>query len=75
MVELKERDIKTLISLVTEELNRVGRARENRGFRDPAYFYHLLDMRNRLLTLPPDEELPSTINDEDWQELLRGKSA
>ena len=75
MVELKERDIQTLISLVTEELDREGRAKENRGFRDPAYFYHLMDMRNRLLTLPFDEELPSSIRDEDWQEFFRGKNA
>ena len=70
-VELKKNDVKTLISLVTEEIDRVGEVKEKYGFYDPGYFYHLVDMRNRLMAMPLDEELPSSISDEEWQELLR----
>ena len=72
MVELRERDIKTLIGLITEEIDRVAEAREKHGVYDLAYFFHLVDIRNKLLALPSGGELPSTISDEDWAELLKG---
>ena len=72
-VELKKQDVKTLISLVTEEIDRVGEVKEKNGFNDPAYFYRLVDIRNRLMAMPLVEELPSSITDQEWQELLRAK--
>jgi len=49
----------------------VGEVKEKYGFYDPGYFYHLVDIRNKLMAMPLDEELPSSISDEEWQELLR----
>ena len=72
-VELKKHDIKTLIGLVTEETDRVGEAKERYGFCDLGYFYHLVDMRNKLLGMPLETELPSGFSDEEWQELFRGR--
>ena len=39
---------------------------------DLGYFYHLVDLRNKLLVMPADEALPSTVTNHEWQELLRG---
>ena len=50
----------------------MGEVKEKYGFYDPGYFYHLVDIRNRLMAMPLDEELPSSISDEEWQELLSG---
>jgi len=73
VVELKRRDIKTLIALVSQEIDRIGAAREKHGFYDSSHFYQLIDMRNKLLAMPSGEEPSSSISDEEWQELLRGK--
>lgn len=71
-VQLKENDIKTLISLVTERIDGVADVREKYGFYAPGYLLRLVDMRNRLKSMLSGEELPSSISDEEWQELLRG---
>jgi len=71
VVELKRNDVKTLIGLVTEELGRVGEVKDKYGFCDPGYFYPMVDIRNRLMAMPLDTELPPCISDEEWQELLR----
>ena len=73
MVELKKHDTKTLKGLVSGEIDRVGEARERHCFYDPGYFYHLIDIRNKLLAMPFAEEPPSSISDEEWWEFLRGK--
>jgi len=73
VVELTSPDIKILVGLVTEEIERIAEARERNGFYDLGFFYHLVDVRNRLLAMPVNEELPSIITDRDWQELLKGK--
>ncbi|MBA7470172.1 hypothetical protein ES707_05450 [subsurface metagenome] len=73
MVELKKQDIKTLLALVSQEIDRIGEAGEKHGFYDPGYFYHLIDVRNRLLAMPLDEEPALSISGEEWRELLRGK--
>ncbi len=56
MVELKKNDIKTLIGLVSEEIDRVGEAKKKHGFYDSGYFYHLIDIPNKLLAMPLDEK-------------------
>ena len=73
MVELKKHNTKALIALVSQEIDRVGEARKKQGFYDSGHFYHLIDIRNKLLATPLDEEPPSSISDEEWRELLRGK--
>jgi len=76
-VELKKNDIKTLIGLVTrridQEIGRVGNAKENFGFYDLGYFYHLIDIRNKLLAMPSGTEMPTGLSDEKLQRLLEGK--
>ena len=72
VVELTSPDIKILIGLVTEEIERIAEARKRKGFYDLGDFYHLVDVRNRLLTMPAGEEPSPTISDRDWQELLNG---
>ncbi len=42
MVEIKKQDTKTLIALVTQEIDRVGEARKKHGFCDSGYFYQLI---------------------------------
>ena len=56
MLELKKQDIKTLIGLVSQEIDRVGEAREKHGFYDSGHFYHLIDIRNKLMATPLDKE-------------------
>ena len=73
MVELKKHDIKRLIGLVSEEIDRVGEVKEEQGFYDAGYFYHLIEIRNKLLAMPLDEEPSPGISDEEWQELLRDR--
>lgn len=73
MVELKKHDIKTLIALVSQEIDRVGEGKKRHGFYDSGYFYHLIDIRNKLLAMPFGEEPSSSISDEEWQELLRAR--
>jgi len=58
-VGFKQNDIKTLINLVTSEIDRVGEAREKHGFSNPSYFYHLVDIRNRLLAMSPTSAKPA----------------
>jgi len=72
VVELTSPDIKILIGLVTEEIDRIAEARKRNGFYDLGVFYYLVDIRNRLLVMPVNEELPSIISDREWQELLNG---
>ena len=67
MVELKKNDIKTLIGLVSEEIDGVGEAKKKQGFYTSGHFYHLIDIRNKLLVMPLDEEPPSSISGEEWQ--------
>ena len=73
MVELKKHDTKTLIGLVSEEIDRVGETKKRHGFYDSGYFYHLIDIRNKLLAMPLDKEPPSSISEEERQELPVGK--
>lgn len=49
MTVLKRADIDLLITLVSEEIHRVGEAKERHGSGDPDYFYRLVDIRNKLL--------------------------
>ena len=73
MVEIKKDDIKTLIALVSGEIDRVGEARKKHGFCDPGYFYHLIDIRNKLLATPSDEEPILSISGEKRREVLRAR--
>jgi len=72
-VELKRDDIGLLISLSSKELDRVGEAKVEHGFCIPSYFYHLVDISNKLLAIPLDIELPSGFSDEEWQEFFGGE--
>ena len=63
-MELKRDDIGLLISLVTQDIDRAGEVKEEYGFCDPSYFYHLVDIRNKLLVMPVAKELPGGFNDE-----------
>ena len=56
MVEIKKDDTKTLIALVSQEIDRVGEARKKHGFYDSGHFYNLIDIHNKLLATPLDEE-------------------
>lgn len=71
--ELRKHNIKTLISLVTEEIGRVGEAKEKYGCGDPGYFYHLIDIRNRLMVLPLDAEPPPHLSDKALEKLFGGR--
>ena len=71
--ELRKHDIKTLINLVTEEVDRVGEAKEKYGCGDPGCFYHLIDIRNRLMAMPLGAEPPPHPSDEELEKLFRGK--
>ena len=73
-VELNKDDIKMLVNLVTAEIDKVGEAKEKHGFGDLGYFYHLVDIRNKLLCTPLSEDLPSGFSDGEWRELFGGKS-
>ena len=72
-VELKRVDIALLISLLTQEIQRVGEAKGKNGFYDPSYFYRLVDIRNKVLVMPVAEELPAGFSDKEWEELFTGK--
>ena len=75
-MELKQDDIGLVISLVSQEIGRVGKAKEKYGCCDPSYFYHLVDIRNKLLAVPLDtEQLPSGFSDKELQDLFEGKGA
>jgi len=71
MVELRKDDAKTLIDLVSQEINRVGEAKKKHGFYDSGHFYHLIDIRNRLMAAPLDEEPALSISGEEGREILR----
>ncbi len=73
MVELKKDDAKTLIALVSEEIDRLGEARKKHGFYDSGHFYHLIDIRNKLLATPLDEEPVLSISGEEGREILRAR--
>ena len=75
MSELKKHDAKTLISMVTLEMDRLGEAKEKCGCGDPGYFYHLIDIRNRLMALPLDAEPPPHPSDEELEKLFGGRGA
>jgi len=66
-------DVKTLIDLLTLEIDRLGEAKEKCGCGDPSYFYHLIDIRNRLLVLPPDAEPLPHLSDKELEKLFEGK--
>ncbi|GAH42735.1 unnamed protein product [marine sediment metagenome] len=65
-VELDKNSIKTLIGLITVEIERVGEAKEKYGFYDPGYFYKLVDIRSKLMAMPLAGELPSAFSNERW---------
>ena len=73
MVEIKKHDIKTLIGLVSGEIDRVGEARKKHGFYDSGHFYHLIDITNKLLVMPLDEEPALSISGEEGREILRAR--
>ena len=75
MSELRKHDIKTLISMVTLEMDRLGEAKEKCGCRDSGCFYRLIDIRNRLMALPLDAEPPPHPSDEELEKLFRGRGA
>ena len=70
-VELTKHHVGTLIGLVTEEIDRVTEAKEKHGSHDANYFYHLIDMRNKLLAMISEEELTASISEQEWKELLQ----
>jgi len=72
-VELKRDDIGLLISLLTQEVDRVGEVKEKYGSCDPSHFFHLVDMRNRLLAMPVAEELPAAFSDKEWEKFFTDK--
>ena len=74
MVEIKKQDIKTLIAVVSQEIDRVGEAKKKYGFYDSGHFYHLIDIRNKLMATPLDEEPRSSISGEQRREILRARS-
>ncbi|MEE9399198.1 MAG: hypothetical protein V3V23_02920 [Dehalococcoidales bacterium] len=74
MVELKKDDVRTLIALVSQEIDRVGEAKKKHGFCDPGYFYHLIDICNKLMVTPLDEELILSVSGEEGREILRARS-
>jgi len=43
------------------------------GFYDSGYFYHLIDIRNKLMATPLDEEPRSSISGEVGREILRAR--
>jgi len=71
--KLRKHDVKTLIGLLTLEMDRLGEAKEKCGCGDPSYFYHLIDIRNKLLTLPSDAELPPHLSDKELEKLFEGR--
>ena len=73
MIELKKNDTKALIGLVSKEIDRVGEARRRYGFYAPSHFYQLIDIRNKLLTMPFGEEPSSSISGEVGREILRAR--
>ncbi len=72
-VELKRDDIGLLIALLTQEIDRVGEAKEKCGFHDPSYFYRLVDMRSKLLAMPADGEIQDGFSDKEWEKFFTGK--
>ena len=72
-VELKKHKTKTLIALVSQEIDRVGEARKEYGFYESGHFYQLIDIRNKLMATPLDEEPRSSISDEEGREILRAR--
>ncbi len=73
VVEIKKQDIKTLIAVVSQEIDRVGEAKKKYGFYDSGYFYHLIDIRNKLMATPLDEEPALSISGEGGREILRAR--
>jgi len=73
--KLKKHDVKTLISVVTPELDRLGEEKEKCGCGDPGCFYRLIDIRNRLMALPLDAEPPRNPSDEELEKLFGGRGA
>ena len=65
--ELKQRDMGLLVKLLTSEMDRVGEAKRKNGFRDLAYFYHLVDMRNKVLTMSVAGELQTGVGGKGWE--------
>jgi len=73
VVELKKDDVKTLVALVSQEIDRVGETKKKYGFYDSGHFYHLIDIRNKLLAPPLDEEPILNISGEGGREILRAR--
>jgi len=66
-------DVRVLVRLVTDEMDRMAKTKEKYSFYDSGYSDHLADIRNKLLALPLDEELASTAGDKEWQKLPGGR--
>ena len=73
MVELKKHKTKTLIALVSQEIDRVGEARKKYGFYESGHLCQLIDIRNKLMATPLDEEPRSSISGEEGREILRAR--
>ncbi|MDD4876663.1 MAG: hypothetical protein PHQ86_06015 [Dehalococcoidales bacterium] len=67
---LKRDDTKTLIDLISAEVDRLSEARKKKGFCNTKYFYHLIDIRNKLLIMFSDEKTPLTPRNGKSEELL-----
>ena len=72
-VELKRDDIGLPISLLTQEIDRVGEVKGKYGSCDPSYFYRLVDMRDKLLAMPVAEESAVAFSDKEWEEFFTDK--
>jgi len=66
-VELKQDDIGLLISLLTQEIDRVGEVEEKYGFCDLSHFFRMVDTRTKLLDMPVDGELQAGFSDKEWE--------
>ena len=70
-VELRRNDIGLLITLLTQEIDSVGEAKEKCAIGVPSYFYRLIDIRNRLLAMYVDDELPGGTSNQELVEMSR----
>ena len=61
MIELKKRDVRMLIRLVTDEIDRMAKVKEKYSFYDSGYSEHLVDMRNKLRAMPLDDHQVSAV--------------
>jgi len=66
-IELKRDEINLLINLLTQQMDRVGAAKEQYGFYNSSYFYRLVDIRNKLLAVPVAKRTPVHFSLKQWE--------